>query len=35
MPLRHSGENAARDREADLRRRVCRIASTFLDGCPW
>jgi hypothetical protein len=35
MPLRHSGGNAARDREADLRRRVCRIASTFLNGRPW
>jgi hypothetical protein len=35
MPLCHSGGNAAQDREADLRRRVGRIASTFLDGRTW
>jgi hypothetical protein len=32
MPLRHSGSNAAQDRKVDLRRRVGRIARTFLDG---
>jgi hypothetical protein len=35
MPLRHSGDNAAQDREVDLRRRVCRVVSTFLDGRSW
>jgi hypothetical protein len=34
-PLRHSGGNAAQDHEVDLRRRVWRIASVFLDGRPW
>jgi hypothetical protein len=35
VTLCHSGGNAAQDREADLRRRVGRIASTFLDGRTW
>jgi hypothetical protein len=34
-PLRHSGGNAAQDHKADLRRRVCGIVSTFLDGRLW
>ena len=35
MSLRHSGGNAAQDREANLRRRACGIVSTFLNDRPW
>ena len=35
MPLRYSGGAAAHERVADLRVRVCRVASSFLKGHRW